>query len=315
MKTILVTGATGQIGSELVPELRAHHGVTNVIAMAHTTEPTPGLREGPLEFGDVTDRHSLQRIMLTYNVGTIYHLASLLSARGECEPDLAWEVNMVGLKNVLDLARDFGVERVFWPSSIAVFGPSTPRDNTPQATILEPTTMYGITKVAGELLCMYYWGKYGMDVRSLRYPGLISHRTPPGGGTTDYAVAIFHAALAGERYRCFVRDDTALPMMYMPDAIRGTIDFMRAEPESITVRTSYNFSALSFTARELAEEISRHVPDFSCDYEPDFRQTIADSWPKSMDDSVARADWGWEHGYGLSEMAADMLANLRAKMR
>ncbi|MEM3075859.1 MAG: NAD-dependent epimerase/dehydratase family protein, partial [Candidatus Bilamarchaeaceae archaeon] len=252
-------------------------------------------------------------VVKKYGIDTIYHLASILSAKGEQNPELAWHVNIGTLKNVLDIARDQKLERVFWPSSIAAFGPTTPRERTPQRTILEPGTMYGVTKVTGELLCNYYFRKWGVDVRSVRYPGLISYKAPPGGGTTDYAVAIFHAALKDKKYECYLREDSALPMMYMPDAIRGTIQLMEADASKITIRTSYNLAAISFTPKEIAEEIRKHIPEFTCTYKPDFRQAIADSWPKSIDDSQARKDWGWTHEYDLAKMTKDMLEKLKAK--
>ncbi|MEM2908891.1 MAG: NAD-dependent epimerase/dehydratase family protein [Candidatus Bilamarchaeaceae archaeon] len=313
MKSILVIGATGQIGSDLVPELRKRYGKNNVVAMAHTAKPSAELSEGPVEFADANDKEALLGVVKKYGIDTIYHLASILSAKGEQNPELAWHVNIGTLKNVLDIARDQKLERVFWPSSIAAFGPTTPRERTPQRTILEPGTMYGVTKVTGELLCNYYFRKWGVDVRSVRYPGLISYKAPPGGGTTDYAVAIFHAALKDKKYECYLREDSALPMMYMPDAIRGTIQLMEADASKITIRTSYNLAAISFTPKEIAEEIRKHIPEFTCTYKPDFRQAIADSWPKSIDDSQARKDWGWTHEYDLAKMTKDMLEKLKAK--
>ncbi|MEM2949417.1 MAG: NAD-dependent epimerase/dehydratase family protein [Candidatus Bilamarchaeaceae archaeon] len=313
MKSILVIGATGQIGSDLVPELRKRYGKNNVVAMAHTAKPSAELSEGPVEFADANDKEALLGVVKKYGIDTIYHLASILSAKGEQNPELAWHVNIGTLKNVLDIARDQKLERVFWPSSIAAFGPTTPRERTPQRTILEPGTMYGVTKVTGELLCNYYFRKWGVDVRSVRYPGLISYKAPPGGGTTDYAVAIFHAALKDKKYECYLREDSALPMMYMPDAIRGTIQLMEAGASKITIRTSYNLAAISFTPKEIAEEIRKHIPEFTCTYKPDFRQAIADSWPKSIDDSQARKDWGWTHEYDLAKMTKDMLEKLKAK--
>ncbi|MEM4359114.1 MAG: NAD-dependent epimerase/dehydratase family protein [Candidatus Bilamarchaeaceae archaeon] len=313
MKSILVIGATGQIGSDLVPELRKRYGKNNVVAMAHTARPSAELSEGPVEFADANDKEALLGVVKKYGIDTIYHLASILSAKGEQNPELAWHVNIGTLKNVLDIARDQKLERVFWPSSIAAFGPTTPRERTPQRTVLEPGTMYGVTKVTGELLCNYYFRKWGVDVRSVRYPGLISYKAPPGGGTTDYAVAIFHAALKDKKYECYLREDSALPMMYMPDAIRGTIQLMEADASKITIRTSYNLAAISFTPKEIAEEIRKHIPEFTCTYKPDFRQAIADSWPKSIDDSQARKDWGWAHEYDLAKMTKDMLEKLKAK--
>jgi nucleoside-diphosphate-sugar epimerase len=265
--------------------------------------------DGPCETLDVTDRAALDALVAQYDVAAVYHLASLLSATGERKPALAWEVNVNGLRHVLEAAREHAL-RVFWPSSIAAFGPTTPRDPAPQRTILEPTTVYGVTKVTGELLAQYYHLTHGVDVRSLRYPGLISYTAPPGGGTTDYAVAIFHAAAAGERYTCFVRPDTRLPMMYMPDALGATLALMDAAAAGLTVRTSYNVGALSFTAEELAAAIRKRFPDFAVTYAPDFRQQIADSWPAAVDDADARRDWGWAPAYDLDRMVDDMLAHL-----
>ena len=289
---ILVTGPFGQIGSELVPELQSRYGKENVIALGHRHIPDDF--DGIIEQGDVRDEEFMRQLMDKYEFTQVYHLASLLSAVGEQKPNLAWEVNMDGLKILLDLAVEHD-SKVFWASSIAVFGPTTPQNDTPQHTVLEPTTMYGVTKVSGELLCKYYHKKYGLDVRSLRYPGLISWKEKPGGGTTDFAVEMFYKAIKGENYTCFVREDTRLPMMYMRDAIRGTLMVMDAPEDDINIRTSYNHSSLSFTAKELEEEIKKHVPDFEVTYEPDERQETADSWPNSVDDSDAREDWDWEH--------------------
>ncbi len=314
MRKILVIGATGQIGSELVPTLRKRYGNDVVVALVHRTIPSDELKKGPIESADANDKAALLAVVNRHDIGTIYHLASILSAKGEQNPDLAWDVNMTSLKHVLDIAKDLKLQRIFWPSSIAAFGPTTPREYTPQKTVLEPTTMYGVTKIAGELLCQYYYIKYGVDVRSIRYPGLISYKTPPGGGTTDYAVAIFYDALKSRKYHCFLRADTVLPMMYMDDAIRGTIEFMEAETSKIKVRTSYNFAAISFSAEALAAEIAKHVSGFECTYTPDFRQAIADSWPKSIDDSDARRDWGWKHEYDLAKITVDMLQNIKDKV-
>lgn len=315
MKNILVIGATGQIGSDLVPELRKKYGNGNVVAMAHKSQPNEELSAGPVEFADAGNKEALEGVVKKHNIDTIYHLASILSAKGEQNPELAWQINMGSLKNVLDIARDHKLERIFWPSSIAAFGPTTPQNKTPQQTVLEPSTMYGVTKVAGELLCNYYFKKYGIDVRSIRYPGLISYKALPGGGTTDYAVAIFYEALKNKKYECFLREDTTLPMMYMPDAIRGTIQLMEADATKLTIRTSYNFSGISFSAKELASEIKKYIPEFTCTYKPDFRQAIADSWPKSIDDSQARKEWGWKHEYDLAKMTKDMLEKLKEKVK
>nr|HPO06127.1 NAD-dependent epimerase/dehydratase family protein [Candidatus Gracilibacteria bacterium] len=291
MTKILITGATGQIGTELVIALREKHGSSQVVAVGHPQNSAKRFNDGPYADLDICDRSALEELIKTHQPELIYHLVGILSATGEKNPLLAWQVNMEGLKNVLDLSLKYGVKQVFWPSSIAAFGPTTPLENTPQHTVLEPTTMYGVTKVSGELLCQYYWHKYGLDVRSIRYPGIISYKTAPGGGTTDYAVAIYFEGKAHNTYNCFVREDTILPMMYMPDAIRATIQLMESPAENIKVRTSYNLTAMSFSAQELAENLKKYLPDFSCQYQPDERQKIADSWPKTIDDSAAQQDW------------------------
>ena len=310
---ILVTGATGQIGSELIPELRKKYGNDNIVAVGHKTKPSDELlNSGPFEYIDTTNKDALRAIIEKYNIKIIYHLVSLLSATGEKNPDLAWSINMNGLKNVLDLARICKIERIFWPSSIAAFGPETPRENTPNETILRPTTMYGITKVAGELLCEYYFKNYDLDIRCLRYPGIISHKTLPGGGTTDYAVAIFYQAIKDKKYTCFVRKDTVLPMMYMPDCIKATVDIMEADGSKFNHRC-FNLTAMSFSVEDLAAEIKKHIPEFECDYEPDFRQEIADSWPKTIDESAAREEWGWKSDYDLSRMTEKMLDEIKQK--
>ncbi|MFA5211362.1 MAG: NAD-dependent epimerase/dehydratase family protein [Patescibacteria group bacterium] len=311
MKKIIITGATGQIGSELTIELRKKYGEENVIAVGHSKKPEGELANGPFENADVSNREEFNNLVKKYQPDTIFHLVGILSAKGENNPELAWSVNMGGLKNVLDIAVENNVKQIFWPSSIAAFGPTTPLIDTPQHTVLEPTTMYGVTKVAGELMCQYYNKKYGLDIRSLRYPGLISYKTAPGGGTTDYAVAIYFEAVANKKYECFVSKETVLPMMYMDDAIRATIELMEAPIEKIKVRTSYNLTAMSFSAEELAENIKKRIPDFICEYKPDFRQQIADSWPRSIDDSAARKDWGWNHKYNLDEMTDDMLKHIK----
>ncbi len=311
MKRILVTGACGQIGSELTLALRRRYGNDNVVAAGHKTQPSEALcNSGPFEFIDVTRRDSIEEVVKKYKIDTIYHLAAILSAAGEQKPQLAWNVNMHGLYNVLEVAREHGMVRVFCPSSIAAFGPETPRDNTPQETVLLPRTMYGITKVAGELLCTYYFRRFGLDVRGLRYPGIISSETLPGGGTTDYAVEIFYEALKHKRYTCFLREDTVLPMMYMPDCIKATIDLMEADLSRLKHHADFNLAAMSFSAGELAAEIKKHIPGFTCEYKPDFRQEIADSWPRSIDDSAAREEWGWKPDYDLAAMTADMLDKL-----
>jgi nucleoside-diphosphate-sugar epimerase len=311
MKKLLVTGACGQIGSELTLALRERYGGDNVVATGHRTKPGDELRDsGPFEFIDVAQKETVEAAVKKYNVDTIYHMAAILSAVGEQKPHLAWDVNINGLYNVLEVARERELVRVFCPSSIAAFGPETPRDNTPQETVLRPTTMYGVTKVAGELLCNYYFKKFGVDVRGVRYPGIISSETLPGGGTTDYAVAIFYEAIKHKHYTCFVREDTVLPMMYMPDCIKGTIDLMEAELSRLKHHADFNLAAISFSAGELAAEIKKHIPEFTVEYQPDFRQAIADSWPQSIDDSAARQEWDWQPGYDLASMTADMLAKL-----
>jgi len=311
MRRLLVLGATGQIGSELTLELRKRYGGENVVAAGHRRKPSEALLStGPFKYVDVTQKDGVEKIIDDYKIDTIYHLATVLSAVGEQNPQLAWDVNMIGLYNVLEVAREHNLARVFWPSSIAAFGPETPRINTPQDTVLIPTTIYGVTKVAGELLCNYYFRRYGLDVRCVRYPGIISSETPPGGGTTDYAVAIFYEAIKKKRYTCFVREDTVLPMMYMPDCIKGAIDIMEANPSQIKRHVGYNVAGVSFSASELATEIKKYIPEFECEYEPDFRQKIADSWPMSLDDSVARDDWGWKPDYDLASMTKDMIEKL-----
>ena len=314
MTRILVTGATGQIGSELTIELRKKFGSDNVVAGGHKRPPGEALlKSGSYEIVDTSNPSELESIVTKHEIDTIYHLASLLSAVGEKNPQLAWEVNMGGLYNVLELARKRGRIMVFWPSSIAVFGLDAPRVNTPQNTVMIPSTIYGVSKVAGELLCNYYFVKFGVDVRSLRYPGIISSETPPGGGTTDYAVEIFYEAIKKKQYTCFLREDTVLPMMYMPDCIKATLDLMESEPSRVKCRTSYNLTAISFSAGELATEIRKHIPEFKCNYVPDSRQKIADSWPMSIDDSDARRDWGWKPTYDLSAMTKDMMEKLTRK--
>ncbi len=315
MKHVLVTGAVGQIGSELTIELRKLHGNENVVAMGRKTKPGDQLaNSGPFEFGDVTDRASLERIINAYDIDTVYHMAAILSGAGEKNPQLAYDVNMNGLYNVLEVAREKKLTRVLVPSSIAAFGPETPKENTPQETVLRPTTMYGVTKVAGELLADYYFRRFQLDVRGLRYPGIISSETLPGGGTTDYAVEIFYEAIKHKKYRCFVREDTVLPMMYMPDCINATIMLMNADVKRLKHHSDFNLGALSFSAGGLASEIKKHIPEFKVTYEPDFRQAIADSWPRTIDDSAARKEWGWKPSYDLARMTKDMIEKLSAKL-
>ncbi len=308
MTRILVTGAAGQIGSELVLALCDRYSPENVLAS--DIKPLPFHHPGPFEFVDVTSREALEAAAGKYQIDTIYHLAAVLSAVGEQRPQLCWQVNTAGLLNVLEVARERQMVRVFCPSSIAVFGCETPRDNTPQDTILCPETMYGVTKVSGELLCRYYYERFGVDVRGIRYPGLISSATLPGGGTTDYAVAIFYEAIANRRYTCFVSEETVLPMMYMPDAIKGTLNLMEADLTRAKHRADYNIAAMSFSAGELAAEIQKHIPDLQVEYRPDYRQAIADTWPRTIDDTPARQEWGWCPDYDLASMTADMLEKL-----
>ncbi|MFN8298367.1 MAG: NAD-dependent epimerase/dehydratase family protein, partial [Chitinophagales bacterium] len=299
--TVLVTGAGGQIGTELVLALRKLY--KNVIA-SDLKDPSEVLKQGG-EFVrlDVLSKNSLTEVVQRFKVNQIYHLAAILSATGEKNPELAWRINMKGLRNILDVSVENGIKKVFFPSTIAVFGPTTPKVNTPQYTVMEPNTIYGISKQAGERWCDWYFQKRGLDVRSIRYPGLISYKTKAGGGTTDYAVDIFFEAVEHQTYKCFLKEDTTLPMMYMPDAIRGTIELMEAPAEKISVRSGYNFAGFSFSPAELAAEIKKTIPDFAISYEPDFRQAIAESWPQSIDDSVARKDWGWKPEYDLERMA------------
>lgn len=313
MDRILVTGAKGQIGSDLVTALRSRYGDDRVLESDIVPEPSDNGSSLRYERVDVRDRDRLAKVVENHNIDTIFHLASILSAIGENNPDRAWDVNLGGLKNVLDLAKERHL-KVFWPSSIAVFGPATPHQIAPQTTVLDANTMYGITKISGEFLCRYYAEKFGVDVRSIRYPGIISYTTPPGGGTTDYAVEIFYAAIKEGTFTCFVRPETRLPMMYMPDAVRATLEIMETDADKIHVRTSYNLAAVSFSAEELVTEIQKYLPHFTCRYEPDFHQTIADSWPETIDDSEARKDWGWKHQWTLPLFVEDMIENLSRKL-
>lgn len=307
--TILVIGAGGQLGSELTQALWERYGRDNIIA-TDIREPRSILAEGQFEIMDALDRKQLFNLIEKYNVTQVYHLAAVLSATGENNPKFAWQLNMESLFHVLDAAVHFKLEKIYWPSSIAVFGPHSERENTPQHGIMDPTTVYGISKLAGEQWCDWYFRKYGVDVRSLRYPGLIGYKSKPGGGTTDYAVDIFFKALTDKHYVCFLKPDTYLPMMYMEDALKATLDLMDAPAANIHVRSSYNISAMSFCPAEIAAEIKKQIPEFSITYAPDFRQTIADSWPKSIDDSGARQDWGWKHSFDLRSMTEDILKKL-----
>jgi nucleoside-diphosphate-sugar epimerase len=311
MKKILVTGAVGQIGSELTMELRKKYGNDNVVACGRKTKPSETLlNSGPFEFLNITQRDTVEKVVKDYDIDTIYNMAAILSAVGEERPLLCWDVNINGLYNIIEIAHEHNMNRVFVPSSIAVFGPETPRKNTPQETVLKPKTMYGVTKVAGELLGDYYFKKFGIDVRGIRYPGIISSETLPGGGTTDFAVEIFYETIKNKKYTCFVKKDTVLPMMYMPDCIKATIDLMETDISKLKHHCDFNIASMSFSAGELADEIKKHISEFICEYKPDFRQAIADSWPQSIDDSVARKEWGWKPHYNLQTMTKDMLEKL-----
>jgi len=310
---ILVIGASGQIGVELTLALRNIYGNANVVASDLREENELLKGTGPYVSLDVMNKEMLHVQVIRQNITQIYLLAAILSATGEKNPNLAWNLNMQGLLNVLDIAREEKLKKVYWPSSIAVFGPTSPKINCPQQTIIEPITVYGISKYAGEFWCNYYSRRFGVDVRSLRYPGLISYKSAPGGGTTDYAIEIFHEALEDGRYECFLREDTYLPMMYMPDAIKATINLMEAPAENIKVRTSYNIAGVSFSPKEIAAAIQKHIPSFNISYKPDYRQAIADSWPQSIDDTCARNDWGWQHEYDLEKLTGDMLKNLEGE--
>lgn len=314
MRKTLVIGACGQIGTELVLALRKKLGEENVIA-ADLRDTCPEiLKNGPYTKMDVLDRESVRNYIINEKIEEVYLLAALLSATAEKNPDFAWKLNMEGLFTILDLAKEKYLKKVFWPSSIAVFGPTTPKENTPQRTIMEPSTVYGISKQAGERWCEYYFNNYDVDVRSIRYPGLISYTSLPGGGTTDYAVDIFYQAKLGNPFSCFLKEDSALPMMYMEDAIRATIELMDAEKENVKIRSSYNLSGCSFTPEEIVAEIKKKIPEFDVTYKPDFRQKIADSWPGSIDDSAAREDWGWKEKYQLTELVEVMLKNVDVRL-
>jgi nucleoside-diphosphate-sugar epimerase len=314
MKKILVTGALGQIGTELVIALRNKYGIDNVIASDIRLVQNHVLtNNGPFEIIDVTKREDLQRVIDQYNIDSIFHLAAILSAVGERDPHLCWNVNMTGTMNVLDMAVENKLLRLIIPSSIAVWGLGVPKYDVPQESVLKPTSMYGVTKVAGELLCDYYVNKFGVDCRGLRYPGIISSETLPGGGTTDYAVEIFYEAVKNNYYNCFLRENTELPMMYMPDCIKATIDLAEADFENLAHHSDFNVASMTFDPKTLAEEIKKHLPDFKIDYKPDYRQSIADSWPASIDDSAARKEWGWNPSYNLSTMTKSMIDRLSKK--
>jgi nucleoside-diphosphate-sugar epimerase len=310
MDRILVIGAGGQLGTELTKALAHKYGNDNIIATDFQDAMKEKFEYCSFQTLNVMDKPALEKIVEKEKVTQIYHLAAILSASGEQHPLQAWDLNMGGLLNVLEIARDHKIEKVFWPSSIAVFGPTTPANQTPQHTIMEPSTVYGISKQAGERWCEYYFNKFGVDVRSIRYPGLISYKSLPGGGTTDYAVDIFYKAKSQGNFTCFLKEDTALPMMFMDDAIRGTIELMRAPAEQIKIRSAYNLAGSSFTPAELATSIQKHLPDFTIDYAPDFRQAIADSWPNSIDDSYAQKDWGWKAEFDTDAMVKVMLENV-----
>jgi nucleoside-diphosphate-sugar epimerase len=308
---ILIIGACGQIGTELTQKLRMIYGTENVIASDIRKLNVDVVNSGPFEVINALDFNQIEHLVEVHHITDIYLMAALLSATAEKNPAFAWDLNMNSLFHVLNLAKAKKIKKIFWPSSIAVFGPSTPKENTPQYTIMEPSTVYGISKQSGERWCEYYNHVFGVDVRSIRYPGLISWSSPPGGGTTDYAVDIFHKALSDKKYECFLSAETKMPMMYMEDAINATVKIMQADAERIKIRSSYNLAAISFTPTEIANEIKKHIPDFEITYQPDFRQKIADSWPASIDDEFARKDWGWKHEFDLSEMAAEMLRHLQ----
>ena len=310
MKRVLVIGAGGQIGTELVLALRQVYGTEQVVASDVKEYEGNTFLGGPYKQLDVLDREAVRKYVIAEKFDHVYLLAALLSATAEKNPDFAWKLNMEGLFTILDLAKEGHIQQIFWPSSIAVFGPTTPKDKTPQYTVMEPSTVYGISKLAGERWCEYYFKQYHVDVRSIRYPGLISHTSLPGGGTTDYAVDIFYQAKKAGKYTSFLDKDSALPMMYMEDAIRATIELMQAPKEQVKIRSSYNLAGISFTPETLASEIKKHLPDFAISYAPDFRQSIADSWPNSIDDSHAKSDWGWQEKFGLTEMVQEMLTHV-----
>ena len=310
---ILIIGACGQIGTELTTKLREIHGTDNVIASDINTRKLDLVNAGPFVILDAKNFNAIKDCCINHKIDTVYLMAALLSATGEKYPMEAWDLNMNSLFHVLNLAKGGQIKQIFWPSSIAVFGPTTPRENTPQHTICEPTTVYGITKQVGERWCEYYYNKYGVDVRSIRYPGIISHKAMPGGGTTDYAVEIYHEAIKKGNYECFLSENTSLPMLFMDDAIKATIDIMEAPAEKLSIRSAYNLAAMSFTPQQIFESIKKQLPEFKITYKPDFRQAIADSWPSSIADSVARKDWNWQHSFDLDTMTAEMLTQLKKK--
>jgi nucleoside-diphosphate-sugar epimerase len=310
-KPILILGACGQIGTELTMELRNKYGRESVIASDIREGNNSLMESGPFELLDATNYEAIENVVMHYEIDEVYLMAAMLSATAEKFPMRAWNLNMGSLFNILNLAREGKISKIFWPSSIAVFGPNTPKDDTPQSTIMEPSTVYGISKQSGERWCEYYFKKFGVDVRSVRYPGLISWKTMPGGGTTDYAVEIYHDALKKGAYQSFLDKETRLPMMYMDDAIRATISLMESPAENLTIRSSYNLGSMSFTPNEVAKSIQKHIPGFTISYAPDFRQQIADSWPSSIDDTPARKDWGWQPGFDLDQTTVEMLENLK----
>lgn len=315
MERILVIGCAGQIGSELTLKLRSMYGNENVIASDIKCPPKDVMESGPFETLDVLNVHNLYGVVAKYKITQIYHLAAILSGNAEKRPLPSWDINMESLLNVLELCREMKIKKLFWPSSIAVFGPSTPRANTPQHTVMDPNTVYGISKLAGERWIEYYYDKYGVDTRSVRYPGLISYKTEAGGGTTDYAVEIYYEAIKNKKYECFLSENTALPMMFMEDAINATIQLMEADSDKLSLRNSYNIAGISFDPKTIAAEIRKHIPEFEITYKPDFRQAIADSWPMSIDDSVARADWGLNFDYDMAKMTEVMLEEIGKKLK